>query len=207
MRALLLALLAALAPAAVAEYRGPALEACRAYGERALAQDGIDIKALAFDNDRHLFFERAARKLGSQPVGASLSGHGAIVRETGPAVEVAFLCLLAHEKRALWFHWLPRRDAPALGQCRRGADPGACLQLLLDLAERDLLEAAAVRFQESLDADARAGNDAASSAYRNSAAAWRNYRDLECARRGAAGGDAWRACRVDLTRRRYLDLQ
>jgi hypothetical protein len=120
---------------------------------------------------------------------------------------MAFQCLLASEKRALWFHWLPRRDAPALALCRRGADTGACLQLLLDLAERDLLEMAALRFQESLEADAQAGNEAASSAYRNSAAAWRDYRDLECARRGPAGGDAWRACWVDLTRWRYLDLQ
>jgi hypothetical protein len=207
MRALLLALLAALPPAAAAEYSGPALEACRAYGERELRKDGADVKALAFDNDRHLYFEREARRLGSQPIGASLSGYGAIVRKTGPAVEMAFLCLLGNDRRALWFHWLPRRDAPALGQCRRSADTGACLQLLLDLAERDLLEKAAFRFQESLEVDAKAGNEAASSAYRDSAAAWRNYRDLECARRGPAGSDAWRACRVDLTRWRYLDLQ
>jgi hypothetical protein len=207
MRALLLLVLAALPLAAAAEYAGPALDACRAHGERELRKDGADVEALAFDNDRHLVFARESRRLGSQPIGASLSGHGAIVRATGPAVEVAFVCLLASEKRALWFDWLPRRDAPALAQCRRGADAGACLQLMLDLAERDLLEKAALRFQESLEADARAGNEAASSAYRNSAAAWRNYRDLECARRGPAGSDAWRACRVDLTRWRHLDLQ
>jgi hypothetical protein len=207
MRALLALVLAALPPGAAAEYAGPALDACRAHGERALRADGADVKALAFDNDRHLVYAREARRLGSQPLGASLSGHGAIVRATGPAVEVAFLCLLASEKRALWFDWLPRRDAPALAQCRRGAHAGACLQLMLDLAERDLLEKAALRFQASLEADAQAGNEAASSAYRNSAAAWRNYRDLECARRGPASSDAWLACRVDLTRWRYLDLQ
>lgn len=207
MRALVFALLAALAPAAAAEYAGPALEACRSFGERALRRDGADVKALAFDNDRHLLYEREARKLGSQPIGGVLSGHGAIVRAAGPAVELAFMCLLASEQRALWFHWLPRGDAPALRQCRRGADAGDCLQALHDLAERDLLERAAQRFQESLEADARAGNNAASSAYRDSAAAWRNYRDLECARRGGAGSEAWRACMVDLTRWRILDLQ
>jgi hypothetical protein len=122
-------------------------------------------------------------------------------------LEMSFLCLLANDQRALWFHWLPRRDAPALRQCRRGADAADCLEALLTLVESDLLESAALRFQESLEADARAGNVAASTAYRDSAAAWRNYRDLECARRGAAGSDAWRACRVDLTRWRYLDLQ
>jgi hypothetical protein len=207
MRTLLLLAFAALPLGAAAEYTGPALDACRAFGERALRQDGADVKALAFDNDRHLFFERESRTLGSQPIGAALSGHGAIVREVGPAVELAFLCLLANEKRALWFHWLPRRDAPTLQQCRRSADAGACLEALLNLAETDLVEAAAFRFQEALEADARSGNDAASTAYRNAAAAWRNYRDRECARRGAAGSDAWHACRVDLTRWRYLDLQ
>lgn len=207
MRALFALLLAALPLGAAADYAGPALEACRAFGERALRQDGADVKSLAFDNDRHLFFERETRKLGSQPIGAALSGHGAIVREAGPAVEMAFLCVLANEKRALWFHWLPRRDAPALRQCRRSADATDCLEALLNLVESDLLESAAIRFQESLEADAKSGNDAASTAYRNSAAAWRNYRDLECLRRGPAGSDPWRACRVDLTRWRYLDLQ
>lgn len=207
MKTLLLLILAALPLAAAAEYEGPALEACRAFGERELRRDGTDVKALAFDNDRHLFYERESSKLGSQALGASLSGYGAIVREIGPPVEMSFLCLLANDKRALWFHWLPRRDAPALAQCRRNADTADCLEALLNLAESDLLESAALRFQESLEADARAGNDAASSAYRNAAGAWRNYRDLECARRGPAGSDAWRACRVDLTRWRTRDLQ
>jgi uncharacterized protein YecT (DUF1311 family) len=69
------------------------------------------------------------------------------------------------------------------------------------------VEVAAFRFQDSLEADARAGNENASSAYRNAAVAWRGYRDAECARRGPAGSDEWRACMVDLTRRRYLDLR
>jgi hypothetical protein len=206
-KSLVLLILAALPLAAAAEYEGPALDACRTFGERELKRDGTDLKRLAFDNDRHLFFERETRKFGNQAVGASLSGYGAIVREIGPPVEMSFLCLLANDQRALWFHWLPRRDAPALRQCRRGADAADCLEALLTLVESDLLESAALRFQESLEADARAGNVAASTAYRDSAAAWRNYRDLECARRGAAGSDAWRACRVDLTRWRYLDLQ
>jgi len=207
MRVLLLCVLAALPFGAPAQYSGPALDACRAFGERELKRDGVDVTSLAFDNDRHLLLERESRKLGAQAIGASLSGHGAIVRELGPAVEMTFLCLLANEHRALWFHWLPRRDAPALQQCRRSADAGACLEVLLNLAESDLVEAAAFRFQASLDADAKTGNDAASTAYRNAAAAWRSYRDLECARRGPAGSDAWRACRIDLTRWRYLDVQ
>lgn len=203
-----LLLLGALPLGALAQVDGPALEACRALGERELKKDGTDVSALVLDRDRHLFIERVTRKLGSQTVGAALSGHGGIVRKAGPAVELTFVCLLADEKRALFFHWAPRRDAPALAQCQRGpAAPGECLQLLLDLAERDLLEVAAVHFQASLDADAKAGDESASSAYRNATGAWRNYRDTECVRRGPAGSEPWRACMADLSRLRYRDLQ
>lgn len=207
MRLLLWLALAALPLGAAAQVSGPALETCRAFGERTLKKDGAVLEALDIDNDRHLYFERKARKLGSQPIGASLSGHGAILLQAGPAVEMSFLCLLASDRRAVWFHWQPRRDAPSLAQCRRSAGVGDCLQVLLDVAERDHIEMSSIRFQMALAADARAGNAAASAAYRNAAAAWRNYRDLECARRGVDGSDEWRACMVDLSRRRYLDLQ
>jgi hypothetical protein len=199
-RVLLLLALCALPPIAAAQYAGPALETCRAFGERALKADGALLKALAIDNDRHLHLERRARKLGSQALGASLSGHGAIVLKAGPPVEVSFLCLLASDQRALWFHWLPRRDAPSLAQCRRVAGTGQCLQVLFDIAERDHIEISSIRYQQAQDAGA-------GDAFRAAAAAWREYRDLECARRGAGGSDEWRACRVELTRQRYLDLQ
>ncbi|MDH4094369.1 MAG: DUF1311 domain-containing protein [Betaproteobacteria bacterium] len=208
MRQLVFLLVAALPLGAAAQYDGPAVPACRTYAERELKKQlGDDMRAVRFDNDRHLLLVREARKLGSQPVSATLSGHGAIVRRAGPPFELSFVCLLAGEKRALWFHWMPRQDAPALRQCQRGGDAQECLQLLHDLAERDLVEASAMRFQESLQADASVGNNAASTAYRNSAAAWRAYRDAECARRGPGGSDAWRACMADLTRLRYFDLQ
>ena len=200
MRVLLLLALCALPPVAAAQYAGPALETCRAFGERALKADGALLKTLAIDDDRHLYFERRARKLGSQAVGATLSGHGAIVLEAGPPVEVSFLCLLASDQRALGFHWLPRRDASSLAQCRRVPGTGECLQVLFDIAERDHIEISSIRYQQALDAGA-------GDAFRATAAAWREYRDLECARRGAGGSDEWRACMVELTRQRYVDLQ
>lgn len=193
--------------AALAQVSGPALETCRAYGERELKKGGGNVASLAFDRDRALLIERTTRKVGKQFVSSILSGNGAILRSAGPAVELSFVCLLANDKQALLFHWVPRHYAPALAQCRRSAAPGDCLQPLHDLAERDLVEVAAFRFQESLEADAKTGNENASAAYRNAAAAWRAYRDAECARRGAGGSDAWRGCMVDLTKRRYLDLQ
>ncbi len=55
----------------------------------------------------------------------SCSGNGAIARSVGaPRAELSFICLLASDKQALFFHWMPRRDAPALAQCKRGAAPG-----------------------------------------------------------------------------------
>jgi hypothetical protein len=203
----LLLLLLWLPLTAPAQVSGPAVETCRTHGERELKQGGAGVKALVFDRDRALHIERTARKVGSQPVSSILSGNGAIVRSAGPAVELSFVCLLASEKRALLFHWVPRPAAASLAQCRRSPAAGDCLQLLLDLAERDLVEVAAFRFQDSLEADAKAGDGNASSAYRNAAAAWRAYRDAECARRGAGGSDEWGSCMVDLTKRRYLDLR
>lgn len=192
---------------AVAQGADPAVQSCRELGERELKRAGFEVKALEIDRDRNLLLERKAEKLGNQPIGATLSGHGAIVPPTGAPTELSFVCLLASQKRALWFQWLPRRDAPALHQCRRTTDAQDCLQRLFETAERDLVEVSSYRYQDALDADAKAGNDSASSAFRDAAAAWRNYRDLECARRDEAGSDAWRACLVDLTRRRYYDLQ
>jgi uncharacterized protein YecT (DUF1311 family) len=203
----LLLILFALPLGAWAQATGPAVDTCRAHGEREVKKGGSDVLRLAFDRDRALVLERYARKLGNKQVSSILTGNGAITGPTGPAVELSFLCLLASDKQALFFHWAPRKDAPALAQCQRGAAPGECLQLLLDLAERDLIEVAAYRFQDSLEADAKAGNENASNAFRNSAASWRAYRDAECARRGEGGSDAWRGCMVDLTRRRFLDLQ
>ncbi|HEX9185237.1 MAG TPA: lysozyme inhibitor LprI family protein [Burkholderiales bacterium] len=202
-----LLLLLALPLAAWGQYAGPAVETCRAHGERELKRTAPDVKSLVFDRDAALAIERTTRKMGSQFVSSILTGNGAIQREIGPAVELSFLCLLASDKQALFFYWMPRKGAPALAQCKRGAAPGDCLQLLLDLAERDLVEVAAFRFQDSLEADAKSGTESASNAFRNSASAWRAYRDAECARRSPAGSDEWRACMVDLTRRRYLDLQ
>jgi hypothetical protein len=199
-RVLLLLALCALPSVAAAQYAGPALETCRAFGERALKADGVLLKSLAIDNDRHLHLERRTRKLGSQAVGASLSGHGAIVLDAGPPVEVSFLCLLASDKRALGFHWLPRRDASSLAQCRRVPGTGQCLQVLFDITERDHIEMSSIRFQQAQDAGT-------GDAFRATAAAWRAYRDLECARRGEGGSDEWRACMVDLTRQRYFALQ
>jgi hypothetical protein len=192
---------------ALAQVSGPAVEACRVHAERDLKKGGSGAKAVVFDRDPSLLIEKHARKMGNQFVSSILSGNGAITRAVGPAVELSFVCLLASDRQVLFFHWVPRHAAPSLAQCKRGGAAGDCLQLLLDLAERDLVEVAAFRFQDSLEADAKAGNENASSAYRNAAAAWRAYRDAECARRGAAGTDAWRGCMVDLTKRRYLDLR
>ena len=207
MSRLLLLLLLWLPLTAPAQVSGRAVETCRTHGERELKQGSAGVKALVFDRDRALHIERTARKMGSQSVSSILSGNGAIARSAGPAVELSFVCLLAGEKQALLFHWVPRLAAASLAQCQRGAAAGECLQLLLDLAERDVVEVAAFRFQASLEADAKAGNENASAAFRNAAVAWRSYRDAECARRGAGGGEEWRGCMVDLTKRRYLDLR
>lgn len=200
-------LLALLLPFPVAaQYSGPAAQVCKAYAEREIGRDGAKVKAVVLDDDSSRNVERYTRKLGTQFVSSLLYGNGAIVLAQGPAVEFSYVCLLADDKRALFFHWTPRRDASALSRCRRGAEDGvaACLDTLVQLAEQDLAHAYAQRLIEARQADAGAGNEDRTNAFRRSADAWRAYRDAECSRR--EGAEAHRACQVELTRRRALDL-
>ncbi|OGA17067.1 MAG: hypothetical protein A3I63_08720 [Betaproteobacteria bacterium RIFCSPLOWO2_02_FULL_66_14] len=184
-----------------------AMKACSAYAESEMRTADRKAKPIVLDDDQHRNLERYARKLGSQFVGFVLFGNGAILNASGPAVEFSFVCLLADEKRALYFFWAPRSDAPVLTQCRRSgaADTAACFDVLLQVAEQDLTNAYANRFVEARQADASAGNEDRTAAFRRSADAWRAYRDAECARRG--DGDATKACLVELTRRRARDLR
>jgi uncharacterized protein YecT (DUF1311 family) len=206
-RLLLLALLSLSAFPSMAQYKGPAVETCRAYAEREIRRDTPALQALVFDDDASRNLERYARKLGSQPVSSILTGNGAIVYQQGPAVELSFVCLLASERQAVFFHWIPRRDAPALAQCRRRGAAGAleCLDALLQVAEQDLTMLYAKHYTDARDADAKAGDEAASNTFRKSAETWRAYRDAECARR--EGAEVQKACVVELTRRRARDLR
>jgi hypothetical protein len=202
------ALLLALLPlAAAAQYAGPALETCRAYAEADVRKAGNAAALVQFDRDAQLNIERYTRKVGSQFVSSLLHGNGAIVLPAGVPVEMSFVCLLAEEKRAVFFHWMPRRDAPVLAQCRRAKDAATCLDALLAVAEQDLTQLYARHFLDARQADAGSGAENATGAFRRSADAFRAYRDSECARRGAAGSEPHKACMVELTRRRGLDLR
>jgi len=205
-------LLAALAAsAAQAQYQGPAVEACRSYAMQELRKNGSQPRETIIERDRNLLIERYTRKVGNQFVSSVLTGNGAVVYSGTPSVELSFLCLLADEKRPVFFTWLPRQDAVALAQCTRDdslrAKSRPCLETLLQVAETELGQLYAARFQE-----ANERGDAALAAYRKSNDEWRQYRDAECQRRRDAGpgGDADErqlACFVDLTRRRAWDMR
>jgi uncharacterized protein YecT (DUF1311 family) len=211
MRFIPLALLL-LANCALAQYNGPAVEACRAYAKKELRRDGAKPADVVLERDQNLLIERYTRKLGNQLVSSILTGNGAVVFDGAPSAEMSFICLLADEKRPLFFNWLPRQDASALMQCLRTealrGKPRACLETLLQVAEQDLTQAYAQRFQE---ANERGGGVLA--AYRKANEEWREYRDAECARRrdhapaGVAADDYQLACVIDLTRRRALDMR
>jgi len=159
-----------------------------------------------FDRDQNLNIDRYTRNVGSQFVSSLLYGNGAIVYTGTLAIEMSFVCLLADDKRAVFFNWSPRRDAPSLAQCRRsGGSAGECLDSLLNIADQELTELYAKYTVEARQADAKAGNQNASSTFQRSIDSWRGYRDAECARRAA--GDERKACMLDLTRRRALDLR
>lgn len=202
-----LALLTAAAGNAAAQYSGPAVDACRTYAEKAARQSGSVEPKVVFNQDRHINIERYTRNAGSQFVSSLLSGHGAIVLGGATVVEMSFLCLLANDRTPVFFDWRPRADAPALAQCRRARNAEECLKTLEQAAEYDLSLLNAEQLAAARDADGRAGNETAATAFRKSAEAWRQYRDAECSRRGAAQSEPWRACVVEITRRRALDLR
>jgi len=103
---LLLLLLSAAAPA-LAQYEGPAVETCRAYARRELVLNHDDATDVVFKHDQNLTIERYTRKVGSQFVSSVLMGSGALLQDGKPGPDLPFICLLANEKRAVFFYWLP----------------------------------------------------------------------------------------------------
>ena len=211
-RIVLLIALALLSLPSFAQYKGPAVEACRTYALKELQRGGNQAKVVVIERDQNLNIERYSGKVGAQPVSSILTGNGAVVYDGTPSAELSFVCLLADEKRPVFFSWQPRPNAPVLAQCARSESLRGkerdCLDLLLRTAEQDLSQVYAYRFQE-----ANARGETSLAAYRKANDEWREYRDAECARRreaappGVSPDDHQAACMVELTRRRALDMR
>jgi len=211
------ALLVLLVNPVLAQYNGPAVETCRAYAKSEAARNGTRAKDIVFERDQNLQIERYTRKLGNQFVSSILRGNGAVVLDGAPSAELSFICMLADDKRAVFFDWLPRADVAALTQCTRdGAlrdKPRPCLETLLQVAENDLMQSYALHFQDARERDHNAGNENAATSFRKANDEWRQYRDAECTRRldqrpkEIAPDDHRLSCMVELTRRRALDMR
>ena len=209
---LLLSILLFATTSVLAQYNGPAVEACRAYALKELQREGTKVSSVVFERDNALILDRYTRKLGSQFVSSVLMGNGAVVLEGTPSSELQFVCLLADEKRPVFFTWMPRSDTSALLQCVRSQElkgkPRPCLELLQRITEQDLTVVYAQRFQE-----ANERGEKVLAAYRKSNDEWLQFRDAECTRRrdfppqGVAPEDVQLACVVDLTRRRAFDMR
>ena len=202
---------------ALAQYSGPAVDTCLNYAKAELTREGNRMKGVVIERDASLLIERYTRKVGNQFVSSILTGNAAIVLDGSPSSEMSFVCLLADDKRAVFFEWMPRANPSAIMQCTRDsglrAKPHTCLQTLLQAAENDLMQGYANGLHEARERDTKAGNEAAITAYRKSNDQWREYRDAECARRrdyapkGISADDFQLACQIDLTRRRGLDMR
>ena len=202
---------------ALAQYSGPAVNSCLAFAKEEAKRDGTRAKDIVFERDQNLSIERYTRKLGSQFVSSILRGNGAVVLDGAPSAELSFICLLADDKRAVFFDWLPRANPAAIAQCTRDSamrdKPRPCLEVLLQVAENDLTQEYAMHFQDARERDQGAGNERAVTAFRKANDEWKQYRDAECARRidrlakGASADDQHLACMVELTRRRTLDMR
>jgi len=107
-RALVLAALLSITGSSLAQYDGPAVETCRAYAKREISFYGSKAADVVFKRDQALTIERYTRDVGSQFVSSVLMGNGVLVMKDGVKDEQPFICLLADEKRAVFFYWLPR---------------------------------------------------------------------------------------------------
>jgi uncharacterized protein YecT (DUF1311 family) len=200
---------------AFAQYNGRAVETCRAYAKRELERDGARAKEVVFERNQNLSIERYTRKVGNQFVSSILRGDATVVMEGTPSTAVSFVCLLADDQRAVFLEWLPRPNASALAQCSpdKGPPPRSCLETLLSVAEIDLAQSYAPRYQEALERDGGTGREIFVERFRKANEEWKQYRDAECARRsaqvpqGIAAEEFHLACVVDLTRRRVLDMR
>jgi len=129
----------------VAQYKGPAVDTCLAYAKQEAVRDGTRAKDIIFERDQELVIERYTRKLGSQFVSSVLKGNGAVVLEGAPSAELSFICLLANDKQAVFFDWLPRAHSSAIAQCTRDdglrSNPRPCLELMQRVVANDLEQA------------------------------------------------------------------
>ena len=206
MKTLLAFLLFAFSAGAAAQYSGPAVQTCLDYAKRDQKQN------IVFERDDSLLIERYTRKVGSQFVSSILTGNGAVVYNGAPSAELSFICLLASDKQAVFFEWMPRPNVPTAMHCLRDESMSktlrSCYDFLLRVAEEDLTQVYALRFQE-----ANERGEAFLAAFRKSNDEWKRYRDAECARRrdfapsGVSPDDYAAACGVELTRRRALDMR
>lgn len=93
---------------AFAQYSGPGVETCLAYAQKDMQQYGSRPAKVAFDRDTNLDIEKYTRKVGSQFVSSILTGNGTIADDRGASVRMSFVCLLANDKKAVFFYWQPR---------------------------------------------------------------------------------------------------
>ena len=198
---------------ASAQYSGPAVEACRDYAKKEELRYNKTAPEIVFERDPALAMERYTRKLGTQFVSSVLTGNGVVILQGAPSAELSFICLLADERHPVFFYWLPRHNTTAVGQCKRSGGLRPCLELLNQVAEADLAQVYALRFQEARQRDFEAKNEDSIGAYRRSNEQWLQYREAECLRQrslppeGIAADDYQLACNIDLTRRRALDMR
>ena len=209
----LLLLLGAISLNCEGQYAGPAVEACRDYAKKEEQRYNKTAREIVFERDQALGIERYTRKLGTQFVSSVLTGNGVVVMQGAPSAELSFVCLLADERHPVFFYWLPRHNTTAVGQCRRSGGMRPCLELLNQVAEADLAQVYALRFQEARQRDFDAKNEDSVNLYRRANEQWLQYREAECTRQralaphGIEPDDYQLACNVDLTRRRALDMR
>ena len=214
---LLALLLAALTAASWAEAAPTPLVSCQIYGVPLIEAAHRGVASILLDPDGEARIQRRSEPVGTQPVPLVASGTGLLVDGDGEKITIAWLCLLENEDRALFFHWLRTSPASPVEACRTkpaGQEKAACLQKLLETAEHNLAAVSARLTPRPVPQPDDGLRRPAPPPRLSSDAAWRNYRDAECARRldaaiaaGAASKETLLTCLIERTLARIAELE
>ena len=216
MRAIGLLITILLGVARPAEAAPTPLVSCQSYGTPLIEAAHPGVTSILLDPDGEARIQRRSEPLGTQPLPLVASGTGLLVDRNGQKATMAWVCLLESEDRALFFHWVRTSPASPVEPCRTETAPTdrvACLEKLLDAAERDLA-AINARLAPRPVPQPDAGLPRPAPPPRlPSDAAWRSYRDAECARRleaavaaGTASMETLLTCKIERTLARVAEL-
>ncbi len=188
----------------------PALAACQRYATQHYQPASVQL--LEDDVKK----EKREAKVGSQPIGAVLSGQGIWKDKTGGPSDVRFVCLLDGSEKPLFVEVLKDGPRDPVAVCWDGfqaAEWGKMTDCLQGALKREEAALAAALTQATQQAGQSMDKLSAKNTLQDSNVQWAKYRDSECDRQQAfvAGRNhpdiGELTCKIHKTADRISDLK